>query len=59
MTTQSKLTLINGMINKEGGVLMYQATKSFEVGSCYPSAFGVPPLPFPDDDNWDNFDQAE
>lgn len=58
MTTQSKLTLINGMMNKEGDILMYRATMSFEIGGCHPGAFGVPPLPFPDDD-WDNFDQAE
>ena len=59
MTTRRRLTLINGMMNKEGGILMYQATKSFEIGSCYPGVFGVPPLPFPDDDDWDDFDPAE
>ena len=59
MTTRRKLTLINGMMNKEGGILMYRATNSFEVGGCEPGDIGVPPLPFPDDDDWDYFDQAE
>ncbi len=60
MVTQSKLTLINGTMNEEGGILMYQATRSFEIGSCYPGVFCVPLLPFPDDDDdWDDFDQAD
>ena len=60
MTIQSKLTLINGMMNKEGGILMYRATRSFEIGSCPSGDISVPPLPFPnDDDDWNDFDQAE
>ena len=58
MATRSKLTLINGAIDKEGSILMYQATNSFEVG-CEPGVLFVPPLPFPDDDDWDDFDQAD
>lgn len=58
MTTRRKLTLINGMINKEGEIQTYWATNSFEVG-CMPGVLFVPPLPFPDDDDWDDFDQAD
>ena len=58
MATRRKLTLINGTMNEEGGILMYQATKSFEV-ACMPGDIAVPPLPFPDDDDWDNFDQVD
>ena len=58
MATRRKLTLINGAIDQEGSILMYQTVNSFEIGGCHPGAFGVPPLPFPnDDDDWDNFDQ--
>ena len=59
MTTRRKLTLINGTIDKEGDILMYQATNSFEIGGCEPGDVGVPPLPFPDDDDWDDFDRAD
>ena len=59
MATRRKLTLINGMIDKEGGILMYRATNSFEIGSCPSGDIGVPPLPFPDDDDWDDFEQAK
>ena len=58
MVTQSKLILINGTIDKEGGISTYQTTDSFEVG-CTPYPITVPPMPFPDDDDWDDFDQAE
>ena len=58
MVTQSKLILINGTIDKEGGVSTYQTKDSFEI-SCTPYPIAVPPLPFPDDDDWDNFDPAE
>ena len=58
MVTQSKLTLINGAIDQEGSILMYQTVNSFEI-KCYPQTFAVPPLPFPDDDDWDDFDRAE
>ena len=58
MATRRKLTLINGTIDKEGGILMFRATNSFEV-ACAPYPVSVPPLPFPDDDDWDDFDQAE
>ena len=58
MTTRRKLTLINGAIDQEGSILVYQTMNSFEV-HCFPSPTAVPPLPFPDDnDDWDNFDQA-
>ena len=59
MATRHKLTLINGTIDTEGGILMYRATNSFEVGGCEPGDIGVPPFPFPADDDWDDFDQAE
>ena len=58
MATRRKLTLINGTMDQGGGILMYQAVNSFEIGGCEPGLFGVPPLPFPDDDR-DNFDPAE
>ena len=58
MKTRCKLTLVNGAIDTEGGILMYRATNSFEVG-CMPGDIAVPPLPFPADDDWDDFDQAE
>ena len=58
MTTQSKLTLINGTMDTEGGIRTYRTTDSFEYG-CFPTPVAVPPLPFPDDDDWDDFDQAE
>ena len=57
MKTQRKLALVNGKTDQEGGILMYRATNSFEVG-CMPGDIAVPPLPFPDDDR-DNFDPAE
>ena len=60
MATRRKLTLINGTISQEGSILMYQTGNSFEIGGCPSGGIGVPPLPFPnDDDDWDNFDQAE
>ena len=58
MTTQRKLTLINGTIDQEGDIQIYRATNSFEM-ICVPGWVAVPPLPFPDDDDWDNFDRAE
>ena len=51
MTTRRKLTLINGMMDKEGGIQTYRATKSFEIGGCQPGRPTVPPLPFPDNDD--------
>ncbi len=59
MATRRKLTLINGTIDQEGSILMYQTVDSFEIGSCEPGWVTVPPLPFPDDDDWDDFEQAE
>ena len=60
MATRRKLTLINGTIDQEGGILGYRATNSFEIGACAPRPIVVPPLPFPDDDDdWDDFDQAD
>ena len=65
MATRRKLTLINGTIDIEGDIRTYTATNSFEIGSCSPGWPSVPPLPFPDDDGWDNdddwddFDQAD
>ena len=58
MATRRKLTLVNGTIDTEGGILMYHTIKSVEV-HCYPYTFAVPLLPFPDDDDRDNFDQSE
>ena len=58
MTTQRKLTLINGTMDTEGDIRPYQTANSFEV-NCAPYTFAVPPLPFPDDDDRDNFDQAD
>ena len=59
MATRRKLTLINGTIDTEGGILMYRAENSFEVGACPSGRVSVPPLSFPDDDDRDNFDPAE
>ncbi len=60
MTTRRKLTLINGMMGTEGDIRTYQTVNSFEIGGCEPGLFGVPPMPFPDDDDdWDDFDQAD
>lgn len=58
MATRRKLTLVNGAIDQEGSILTYRAENGFGVGcgSGWPS---VPPLPFPDDDDWNDFDQAE
>ena len=58
MTTRRKLTLINGAIDQESGIRTYWTTNSFEV-ACAPYPVSVPPFPFPADDDWDNFDQAE
>ena len=58
MVTQSKLILINGTMDKEVGISTYQTTNSFEI-ACSPRPITVPPVPFPDDDDWDDFDQAE
>ena len=59
MKTRRNLTLINGAIDKEGDILMYRATNSFEI-ACMPGDIAVPPLPFPDDDDdWDDFDPAD
>ena len=59
MATRRKLTLINGTIDQEGSILMYQTVNSFEIG-CAPYSFSVPLVPFPDnDDDWDDFDQSE
>ncbi len=59
MATRRKLTLVNGTIDQEGSILMYQTVKSVEV-HCSPYSFSVPLVPFPDDDDdWDDFDQAE
>ena len=58
MAIRRKLNLINGTIDQEGGICTYRTTDSFEIG-CFPTPIVVPPLPFPDDDDRDNFDQAE
>ena len=58
MTTQSKLTLINGTIDTEGEIRTYRTMNSFEM-LCPTGDIGVPPVPFPDDDDWDDFDQAD
>ena len=57
MTTRRKLTLINGAIDQEASILMYQTVSSSEI-HCFPYTFAVPLLPFPDDDDWDDFDQS-
>lgn len=56
MTTRRKLTLINGTIDTEGSILMYQTVNISEI-YCSPYSFTVPLAPFPDDDERDNFDQ--
>ena len=58
MATRRKLTLVNGAIDQEGSILMYRAANSFEIG-CAPRPITVPPVPFPDDPDWDDFDQSE
>ena len=59
MKTRCKLTLVNGTMDQEGRILMYQTVNSFEIGGCPSGDIAVPPLPFPADDDWDDFDQAE
>ena len=54
MTTQRKLTLINGTIDIEGDIQMYRFTNSLEIGGCPSGAPIVPPVPFPDDDGYDS-----
>ena len=58
MMTRRKLTLINGTIDTEGDIRTYWTMNRSEF-ACSPTPIAVPPLPFPDDDDWDNFDQAE
>ena len=58
MTTRRKLTLINGTMDTEGDIRTYRTTNGLEV-ACRPFPVAVPPLPFPDDDDWDDFDPAE
>ena len=59
MATRRKLTLINGTIDTEGDIQTLRSANSLKIGGC-PSGFpSVPPLPFPNDDDWDDFDQAE
>ena len=58
MTTRHKLTLINGKMDAEGDIRTYQTANSFEIG-CFPTPMSVPPLPFPNDDDWDDFDQVD
>ncbi len=59
MKTRCKLTLINGRIDIEGDIQIYRFTNSLEIGGCPSGAPVVPPVPFPADDDWDDFDQAE
>ena len=58
MAIRRKLTLINGTIDTEGDIRTYWTTNSFEL-LCTPYTFSVPLVPFPDDDDWDDFDQAD
>ena len=58
MAIRRKLTLINGTMDTEGDILTYRTMNSFEM-LCFPTPMAVPPLPFPDDDDWDDFDQAD
>ena len=48
MATRRKLTLVNGAIDQEGSVFMYQTVKSVEV-YCAPYSFLLlfPSCPFP------------
>ena len=46
MAIRRKLALINGAIDQEGSILIYQTVNSFEIG-CFPTSLGVPPCPFP------------
>ncbi len=55
MAARHKLHLINGTMDKEGGISTYQTTDSFEF-ACSPTPIAIPPLPFPDDDGWDDDD---
>ena len=59
MAMRRKLTLINGTIDTEGDIQILRSRNSLEIGSCSPGWIAVPPLPFPDDDDWDDFDQAD
>ena len=58
MMTRRKLILINGTMDAEGDICTYRTTNSFET-ACAPHPVAIPPLPFPDDDDWDDFDQAD
>ena len=59
MATRRKLTLINGTIDTEGDIQTLRSKNGLGIGSCEPGWISVPPLPFPDDDDWDDFDQAD
>lgn len=59
MATRRKLTLINGTIETEGDIQIYWSKNSPEMGGCEPGWIAVPPLPFPDDDDWGDFDQVD
>lgn len=60
MATRRKLNLINGMIDTEGDIQTLRSADSLKVGACPTGWIGVPPLPFPnDDDDWDDFDQVD
>ena len=60
MATRRKLTLINGTIDTEGDIQTLRSADSLKTGGCPAGWIGVPPLPFPnDDDDWDDFDQAD
>ena len=59
MATQRKLTLINGTIDTEGDIQTLRSANSLGIAGCEPGWVAVPPLPFPDDDDWDDFDQVD
>ncbi len=59
MATQRKLTLINGKIDTKGDIQTLESAHSLKTGGCPAGWIAVPPLPFPNDDDWDDFDQAD
>ena len=59
MAAPRKLTLINGTIDTEGDIQILRSADSLKIGGCPVGWIAVPPLPFPNDDDWDDFDQAD
>ena len=60
MAIRRKLNVVNGTIDTEGDIQILRSKNTPEMGGCPSGGIGVPPFPFPDDDdNWDDFDQVD